>query len=142
MGVFRNSFADKHLRAFARRIGGSASTDFYGFTLGPSRVLYRHGYAYYQPRRGKRYARWNWKLPFGREADWRVVDFVLLYGPKIAQADEAVFLFTVSEARRLARAWPSQLNMSPEPERMSGGRDRIWERNKVTLAEARRRIEK
>jgi|ERR1700720_1108544 len=123
----------KRLCEIAERLGGRVATEFSGIiTIGGVNVLYRYGTEYMQPRRtkggDKKYGRWNWDTPFGREADWRKVDRVLLCGPKTSDADETFFLCTVQQARRFAKVWPVQLNFTACPLReLRGIRAEFWE---------------
>lgn len=119
LAYFRGSTAHRNLIAIARRMHAKVAEDFSGVILDGTNILYRHGHAYLQPMRGKKYPRWHWKKPFGKESDWRLVDYVLLHGPELGQYDEAFFLFTVREARRLATSWRDNLNVSAEPIRES-----------------------
>lgn len=133
------SFAEKRLKEIAKRLGGKISVDFSGIVLHGKNILYRHNRGYYQVTRGRKYGRWCWKVPFGREEDWRKVDFVLLHGPAFGEFNESFFLFTVREAARLGRAWPDQLNIGADPRVMRGERDKIW-KHRVTLTELRRKF--
>lgn len=139
MGIFYGGYAHGHVKRIAARLGGRVAADFYGITIGGWNVLFRQGYPYFQVTRGHKYARWNWKTPFGRPADWRAVDYVLLCGPEIGEARETFFLFRVKDAAALGRAWPDQLNIGTDPRVMRGQRDKIW-KHRVTLTELRRRL--
>ena len=99
LAYWPGSSTEKRLKEMAKRLRGKIATEFSGVTVGGVKVLCRTATAYMQPSRGEKYGRWHWKVPFGREADWRKVDYVLLHGPEMGQYDEAFFLFTVREAR-------------------------------------------
>lgn len=115
LAYFPGSTTHKHLIEITRRMHARVSSEFSGITLNKTNILYRHGFAYIQRMRGKDYPRWTWKKPFGKESDWRVVDYVLLYGPEIGESDEAFFLFTVKEARNLAKLWRDVMNVAAVP---------------------------
>lgn len=119
LAYFLGSTTHIHLSEIAKRMHGKVAASFSGIIVGDVYILYRYANAYLQPMRGKKYPRWHWKKPFGKESDWRLVDYVLLHGPEIGQYDEAFFLFTVREARRLATSWRDNLNVSAEPIRES-----------------------
>lgn len=137
---FRGSTAHKHLMEIAHRMHASVARDFSGITLNGANILYRHGFAYIQRMHGKSYPRWAWKTPFGKESDWRQVDYVLLYGPEISDADEAFFLFTVKEARSIAKSWRDALNVAALPIRKNrSSRDEILKHQR-TLREVIRTV--
>lgn len=112
---FPGSTAHKRLMEIARRMHARVATNFNGVTINGTNILYRHGTAYLQPMHGHKYPRWSWKKPFGKPSDLRTVDYVLLCGPEVGQADEAFFLFTSREAFDLRRAWPDVLNVAALP---------------------------
>ena len=134
------SSTDKRLHQIAKRLRGRVSTEFSGVIVGSKRVLYRYGTDYMQPRKGSKYGRWHWKTPFGREADRRKVDYVLLCGPKTNDAKETFFLCTVSQARRFAASWPTKLNFTACPLRgLRGNRAEFWAL-RLSLADLRQRL--
>jgi len=114
LAYWPGSSTEKRLKEIAKRMRAKVATDFSGVILKGTNILYRRGTAYVQKRRSKKYPRWNWKKPFGKPSDWRLVDYVLLHGPEIGEADEAFFLFTVKEARDLTRVW-TNLNVAATP---------------------------
>jgi len=115
LAYWPGSSTEKRLKEIAKRMRAKVATDFSGVILKGTNILYRRGAAYIQKRRSKKYPRWNWKKPFGKPADWRLVDYVLLHGPEIGQADEAFFLFTVEEAENFYREWRNGLNVPADP---------------------------
>lgn len=134
------SSTEKRLKSIAKRLGGKISVDFSGIVVGDKNILYRHTNGYYQKTRGKKYGRWSWNVPFGREADWHKVDFVLLHGSPFGAIEEAFLLFTVRKAVHFGRAWPGYINISAEPMRAPhGNRDKIW-KHQLSLAEVRRTL--
>ncbi len=136
----RDSFGYKRLLKIAKRLDGHVAAEFFGITVGNVNVLYRHGTEYMQPRKGREYGRWNWDIPFGREADWEKVDYVLLHGPKTDDAKETFFPATVNEARRFAEEWPIKLNFQAHPLRNPCGmRAEFW-KLRSSLREVRHRL--
>jgi len=123
----KDSFGYKRLLKIAKRLDGHIAAEFFGIAVGDMNVLYRYGTEYMQPRKGREYGRWNWDIPFGREADRAKVDYVLLHGPKTDDAKETFFPVPVAEARRFAEEWPMELNFQAHPLRDPRGmRAEFW----------------
>jgi hypothetical protein len=131
------SAAHKHLKRIARLLGGAVATDFYGVTVAGRRILYRHGLAWTQhSARKQEYDQIVWQRPFGRAADQRKVDFVLLHA---AKPRELFFLFAASKAAALAMNFPARLNIAADPAHVRGIREKIWAAQ-VSLAELKRKL--
>lgn len=68
------------------------------------------------------------------------MDYVLLYGPEVGQADEAFFLFTMRDAFDLRRVWPDVLNVAAMPlNEARAARDKILKHQR-TLREVIRTV--
>lgn len=125
--AMKDSWTHYRLSQIAKSLGGKVASDFSGVTVGSWNVLYRYGTEYLQPRGKRKYPRWNWDVPFGRPADRRKVDFVLLCGPAISDVKEMFFLCTSAQASRFANVWPKELNFAARPVReLSGNRADFW----------------
>lgn len=118
MKAFPKSAAEKRLKEFCKRFDVEQGEDFYGFTVGRRRVLYRHGSSYSIATKNGPHWRWEWKNPLGNKDR---CTHVALHARESGPADEAIFLFTYEELQKIVRKWPQLKSVISVPSNPEAG---------------------
>lgn len=106
-------------REFCKRFDLDWTADFYGFRVNGVGFLYRLGSIVPVTTKGKKYARVQWKEPFGTNLSlMQFFSFVLFHLPKKPNTTEMFYVKSVKELDAMSREFPiikKRINIAQDP---------------------------